>query len=126
MTASAAQLSQSPFTTVMKRTDLTFFSTPNEFRAWLEANHDRETELQVGYWKKHTERPSMTWAESVEEALCFGWIDGIRRRIDDETYCIRFTPRQAKSTWSNVNLDSMKRLMADGRVRPAEGRGPSP
>ena len=103
----------------MQRSDATFFASPEEFRSWLKSNHESGTELIVGYWKKHTKKPSMTWAESVDEALCFGWIDGIRRRIDDESYCIRFTPRQAKSTWSNVNLESMKRLIAAERVFPA-------
>lgn len=103
----------------MKRSDATFFSSPDDFHRWLKAHHEVESELLVGYWKKYTDKPSMTWPESVDEALCFGWIDGIRRRIDDQAYCIRFTPRQTKSTWSNLNLESMKRLIAEGRVAPA-------
>ena len=81
-----------------------FFASPEEWRAWLEEHHDREREVVVGYWKRGTGRPSLTWPESVDEALCFGWIDGIRRRLDDERYTIRFTPRQPRSTWSAVNI----------------------
>ena len=69
-----------------------FFATPDELRAWLEANHDSESVVVVGFHKKHTGLPSLTWTESVREALCFGWIDGVRRRIDDDSYFIRFTP----------------------------------
>ncbi len=97
----------------------TFFATAEDFRNWLESSHDQETELLVGYFKKHTGRPSMTWPESVDEALCFGWIDGVRRRIDDESYSIRFTPRKADSIWSAVNMERMAVLQEEGRVRPA-------
>ena len=96
-----------------------FFSSQEEFRAWLEANHDRASELLVGYYKKGTGRPSMTWEESVDQALCFGWIDGVRRRIDDDSYSIRFTPRNARSTWSAVNLRRVPELVALGWMRPA-------
>jgi uncharacterized protein YdeI (YjbR/CyaY-like superfamily) len=77
-----------------------FFATPDELRAWLEENHDSESEVVVGLHKKHTGRASLTWTESVREALCFGWIDGVRRRIDDDSYSIRFTPasREAPGT----------------------------
>ena len=98
--------------------NLKFFSTPAAFRTWLEQNHDRKRELMVGYYKKHTGRPSITWEESVAEALCFGWIDGIRRRVDDDSYSIRFTPRTAKSTWSSVNIRTMNKLIAEGRACP--------
>lgn len=77
-----------------------FFAAPAEFRAWLDEHHATEQELWVGYYKKGTGRPSITWPESVDEALCFGWIDGVRKRVDDERYEIRFTPRTARSTWS--------------------------
>ena len=94
----------------------TFFATPEEFRAWLRAHHETESELLVGFYKKGTGRPSITWPESVDEALCVGWIDGVRRSLGDEAYTIRFTPRKAKSNWSAVNIKRMKQLIAEGRV----------
>lgn len=94
-----------------------FFATPADFREWLEIHHDRRDELIVGYWKKGTGKVSVTWEETVDEALCFGWIDGIRRRIDDEAYCIRFTPRRPGSVWSQRNLDRVEALRAEGRMR---------
>jgi uncharacterized protein YdeI (YjbR/CyaY-like superfamily) len=97
----------------------TFFATPADFRAWLEENHERESELLVGFYKKATGRPSITWPEAVDEALCFGWIDGIRRSLGDESYMIRFTPRKPRSTWSAVNIARAKELIAEGRMRPA-------
>jgi uncharacterized protein YdeI (YjbR/CyaY-like superfamily) len=97
----------------------TFFAEPADFRAWLEENHERESELLVGFYKKATARPSITWPEAVDEALCFGWIDGIRRSLGDETYVIRFTPRKPRSTWSAVNIERAKELVAEGRMRPA-------
>jgi len=96
-----------------------YFPSPSAFRDWLEANHDSADELWVGYYKKGTGRPSMTWPASVDEALCFGWIDGLRRRIDDERYVIRFTPRRQGSNWSRVNLARVEALTAEGRMRPA-------
>jgi uncharacterized protein YdeI (YjbR/CyaY-like superfamily) len=96
-----------------------FFASPEEWRAWLEEHHDREPEVLVGYWKRGTGRPSLTWAESVDEALCFGWIDGVRRRVDDERYCIRFTPRRPRSRWSEVNVARVAELERGGRMRPA-------
>jgi len=96
-----------------------FFDSAAQFRAWLERNHQRATELRVGFRKVSTGLPSMNWPESVEEALCFGWIDGVRKRIDDSSYMIRFTPRRRESVWSAVNLAKMKILIAQGRVRPA-------
>ncbi|HEX6751026.1 MAG TPA: YdeI/OmpD-associated family protein [Longimicrobium sp.] len=96
-----------------------FFATPAEFRAWLEAHHETEPELLVGFWKKGSGKPSITWPESVDEALSFGWIDGVRRSLGDEAYTIRFTPRRARSTWSGVNVRRMGELIAEGRVRPA-------
>ena len=100
-------------------TQPTFFATPDEFRAWLAANRDAEPELLVGYHKKGSGRPSITWPESVDQALCFGWIDGVRRRVDDTSYSIRFTPRRARSIWSAVNIARMKELIAAGLVHPA-------
>jgi uncharacterized protein YdeI (YjbR/CyaY-like superfamily) len=97
----------------------TFFPTPADFRAWLERHHATETELLVGYYKKGSGKPSITWPESVDEALCFGWIDGIRRRIDDESYSIRFTPRKPTSNWSSVNIERVAELREEGRMRPA-------
>lgn len=96
-----------------------FFTSPAEFRAWLENHHASATELWVGFHKKATGRPSLTWPESVDEALCFGWIDGLRRSFDPESYAIRFTPRKATSTWSVVNVRRMAELSDAGRVRPA-------
>ena len=99
--------------------DPAYFATPAALRAWLEAHHDSARELWVGFHKKGTGRPSITWPESVAEALCVGWIDGVRRRVDDERYAIRFTPRKPTSTWSTVNIRTMHELIAAGRVRPA-------
>lgn len=102
--------------------DAVFFESPADFRAWLERHHGTEPELWVGYHRKSAGRPTLTWQESVAEALCYGWIDGIRKKVDDERYAIRFTPRKAGSTWSAVNVATMARLLAEGRVRPAGQR----
>jgi uncharacterized protein YdeI (YjbR/CyaY-like superfamily) len=99
--------------------DARFFAAPEDFRAWLAAHHATETELVVGFYKKSSGRPSITWPQSVDQALCFGWIDGVRRSIDDVSYCIRFTPRQARSTWSAVNVKRVSELVAQGLVAPA-------
>jgi uncharacterized protein YdeI (YjbR/CyaY-like superfamily) len=96
-----------------------FFSTPAAFRAWLEKNHASKTEPWVGLYRTGSGRPSITWPESVAEALCFGWIDGVRKTIDGESYMIRFTPRKPTSIWSNVNIRKMTELIAEGRVAPA-------
>ncbi len=105
----------------MKRvsTKPTFFPTPADFRAWLERHHETASELLVGFYKKGSGRPSITWPESVDEALCFGWIDGVRRTIDDESYSIRFTPRRPRSNWSAVNLKRVAELTNLGRMHPA-------
>ena len=95
-----------------------FFTTPAQFRAWLEANHDQARELWVGYYNARASRSGITWVESVEEALCYGWIDGVRRSLDDTRYAIRFTPRKPKSKWSAVNVRHVTRLKAAGRMRP--------
>lgn len=97
----------------------TFFATPSAFRAWLEEHHATKRELLVGFYKKGSGRPSITWPESVDEALCFGWIDGVRRSVDDERYTIRFSPRTSRSTWSAVNIKRAKELIELGKMRPA-------
>ncbi len=96
-----------------------FFDQPEAFRAWLEANHEREPELLVGFYKRGSGKPSLTWPQSVDEALSFGWIDGVRRSIDETAYSIRFTPRRAKSIWSAVNVARVGALIEQGRMRPA-------
>lgn len=97
----------------------TFFATPAKFRAWLQKHHHHRTELLVGFYKRGSGKPSITWPESVDQALCFGWIDGIRRSIDDERYTIRFTPRKERSKWSAVNIARAKELIALGLMQPA-------
>jgi len=97
----------------------TFFETPDAFRAWLEAHHAVEPELLVGFRTKSSGRPSITWDEAVDQALCFGWIDGIRRRVDTSSYTIRFTPRRKGGNWSRVNVERVARLSAGGLMRPA-------
>lgn len=99
-----------------------FFATARHFRAWLETRAATAPELLVGYWKVDSGRPSMTWSESVDEALCFGWIDGVRRRIDDRSYQIRFTPRRPTSVWSAVNIRKYHQLVAAGRMTDAGRR----
>ncbi len=96
-----------------------FFRTPSDFRAWLEANHATAGELLVGFHKKGSGKPSMTWPESVDEALCVGWIDGIRRRIDDVSYTIRFTPRRKGSIWSAINIARVTALTSERRMQAA-------
>jgi uncharacterized protein YdeI (YjbR/CyaY-like superfamily) len=96
-----------------------FFACAEDFRAWLEDNHDAATELLVGFHKKGSGKPSITWPESVEQALCFGWIDGVRRTLGDDSYTIRFTPRRSSSTWSRVNLEKVEELKRRGLMRPA-------
>ncbi len=95
-----------------------FFETPEDFRAWLAENHDSADVQWVGLWKKATGKPSITWPESVEQALCYGWIDGLRRSIDDEAYMIRFTPRRPDSHWSRRNVETYRRLEAEGLIEP--------
>jgi len=96
-----------------------FFSNHSEFHVWLEQNHQSESELWVGYYRKETGKPSMTWSDSVDQALCFGWIDGIRKKIDDERYCIRFTPRKPGSTWSRINIAKVEEMTRLGLMFPA-------
>jgi uncharacterized protein YdeI (YjbR/CyaY-like superfamily) len=96
----------------------TFFPAPGDFRAWLEEHHATTDHVWVGYYKKATKRPSVTWEDTVAEALCFGWIDGVRKSLDDESYMIRFTPRKPRSVWSKRNIDLVERLAREGRMRP--------
>ena len=99
--------------------DPTFFADAAAFRAWLERNHASAPELWVGFWKKGSGRPSITWPESVDQALCYGWIDGVRRSLGKDSYAIRFTPRKRQSTWSVVNIRRAEALVAAGLMRPA-------
>jgi uncharacterized protein YdeI (YjbR/CyaY-like superfamily) len=99
--------------------EIQFFASPREFRSWLARNHARVSEVWVGFHKRKTGTPSLTWPESVDEALCYGWIDGIRKSIDAERYTIRFTPRKARSTWSAVNVKRVAVLTKEGRMKPA-------
>lgn len=99
--------------------DPIFFASAAEFRDWLRLNHATATELQVGYYKVSSGKPSMSWSASVDEALCYGWIDGIRKSIDEERYTIRFTPRKPRSNWSAVNLEKVNQLIANGLMQPA-------
>jgi uncharacterized protein YdeI (YjbR/CyaY-like superfamily) len=96
-----------------------FFATPEKFRAWLAKNHGTAPELLVGFHKKGSGRPSIDWPQSVDEALCFGWIDGIRRNIDADSYSIRFTPRRARSVWSSINIRRVEALSKEGRMSAA-------
>ncbi len=96
-----------------------FFSDQAEFRKWLEQNHDKENEMLVGFYKVGSGKQNMTWSQSVDEALCFGWIDGVRRSIDEESYCIRFTPRRPGSKWSAVNIKKIEALTKQGLMHQA-------
>ena len=100
-------------------TEAVFFATAAELRRWYEQNHDKAPELIVGYWKKHTGRTGISHTEAIEQALCFGWIDSIGRRIDDERYQVRFTPRRKGSVWSAVNVAAVARLTEQDLMRPA-------
>ena len=96
-----------------------FFSTPVQFRGWLKSNHGKARELWVGFRKVGSRQPSMTWPQSVDEALCVGWIDGVRKRLDEDRYVIRFTPRKSASVWSAVNIRRIGELIKEKRVLPA-------
>lgn len=102
--------------------EVRFFETPAQWRAWLEANHATATEVEVGFRRKATGLPTMTWSEAVDEALCFGWIDGVRRSLGDEAYTIRFTPRRRGSIWSKVNVERFHALKSDGLMTEAGER----
>ena len=96
-----------------------YFATPAAFRKWLQKHHAAEKELWVGFHKKGTGTPSVTWPESVDQALCFGWIDGVRTRVDEDRYVIRFTPRKPTSIWSAINIARVKELTKQGLMKPA-------
>jgi uncharacterized protein YdeI (YjbR/CyaY-like superfamily) len=98
--------------------NITLFSTPAEFRKWLDENHQTAKELWVGFHKKETGKPCITWSESVDQALCYGWIDGIRKSLDAASYTIRFTPRNPKSIWSAVNIKKVEELSGLGLMQP--------
>ena len=98
--------------------EIRFFAKPEDFRKWLKAHHGKTIEQWVGFYRKASGRPSITWPESVDEALCVGWIDGLRKTIDAESYMIRFTPRKKTSNWSAVNIGRVKELTKQGRMRP--------
>jgi uncharacterized protein YdeI (YjbR/CyaY-like superfamily) len=99
--------------------DVRFFATPAELRDWFEANHATADELWLGGYRKASGVPSLTWSETVDEALCVGWIDSVRYRLDDATHAQRFTPRRKGSTWSAINVAKVASLTAEGRMRPA-------
>lgn len=96
-----------------------FFATPEKFRAWLAKHHVKAPELLVGFYKKGSRKPSIDWPQSVDEALCVGWIDGVRRNIDADSYSIRFTPRRARSVWSSINIRRVQALSKEGRMSVA-------
>ena len=96
-----------------------FFSSPAEFRQWLEQNHDRASELMIGFHKKSSGKESITYAEALDEALCFGWIDGVRKKLNETSYVQRFTPRKPRSIWSLINVNHVERLKKEGRMHPA-------
>ena len=96
-----------------------FFATPEKFRAWLEKNQAKAPELLVGFHKKGSGKPSIDWPQSVDEALCFGWIDGVRRSLGADSYTIRFTPRRPRSVWSSINIRRVKVLTTEGRMSAA-------
>jgi len=99
--------------------DRRFFETPADFHRWLEINHETAPELLVGFWKKDSGRPSIDWPEARDAALCFGWIDGVRKSLGEESYTIRFTPRRKGSIWSKVNVARYEALTEEGRMTPA-------
>lgn len=98
--------------------NIVFFPTQKHLRKWFEKNHKKEKELLAGFYKVSSGKPSVTWSQSVDEALCFGWIDGIRRSVDEESYCIRFTPRNPKSNWSAINIRKVEELTKLGLMKP--------
>ncbi len=97
----------------------TFFTSQAKFRAWLQKHHKKETAMLVGFYKVGSGKPSMSWSQSVDQALCFGWIDGVRRSIDAESYSIRFTPRKPTSIWSSINIKKVEALTRAGLMTPA-------
>ena len=106
----------------LKEQDAIFFDSPEALYSWLAEHHDTATEVFVGYYKKATGKQTMSWSEAVDQALCFGWIDGVMRRIDDERHMQRFTPRRPNSNWSKVNVEKVARLEAEGLMTDAGRR----
>jgi len=100
----------------------TFFANQSDFRKWLRKNHKTKTELLVGFYKIDSGKPSVTWPQSVDEALCFGWIDGVRKSINKESYQIRFTQRKPTSIWSAINIKKVEELTKQGLMQPAGSR----
>ncbi len=98
---------------------LLFFPSQDDFRNWLEENHRTASELLVGFYKVNSGKPSMTWSQSVDQGLCFGWIDGVRKSIDKDSYCIRFTPRKPNSIWSAINIAKVETLISQGLMKEA-------
>jgi uncharacterized protein YdeI (YjbR/CyaY-like superfamily) len=96
-----------------------FFASPTDLREWFEKNHNTEKELWVGFYKTNTGKPSVTWPEAVDQALCFGWIDGVRKSLEEDSYVIRFTPRKPNSIWSAINIKKVEELTKLGLMRPA-------
>src|SRR5438309_3725048 len=111
------KISKTPPLTKRRSVETEIFSNARDFRIWLEKNHAMAVELWVGFYKKNSGKPSITWPESVDEALCFGWIDGIRKRVDEISYQIRFTPRRRGSIWSTINIKRAKELAKEKRLR---------
>lgn len=99
--------------------DIKYFETAAELRQWFEKNHDKLDEVQIGFFKKKTGKKSITYNEAVDQALCFGWIDGVRNTIDDERHVIRFTPRRPKSNWSAININKVQELIKAGLMHPS-------
>ncbi len=102
----------------MNNKPILFFPTQKHLRKWFEKNHKKEKELYVGFYKVSSGKPTITWSQSVDEAICFGWIDGIRKSIDEESHCIRFTPRNPKSNWSAINIKKVEELTKLGLMKP--------
>ncbi len=100
-------------------TNIQFFESQEQFRNWLEINSETAKEVWVGFYKRETGKPSLTWSESVDQALCFGWIDGIRKSLGETSYVIRFTPRNPKSVWSAINIKKVAELKKQGLMKPA-------
>ena len=103
----------------ISKESVTFFKTQDDFREWLEINHEKVMELIVGFYKVKSGKPSMNWSQLVDQALCFGWIDGIRKSMDEESYSIRFTPRKNTSNWSEINIKKVEELTRAGLMKPA-------
>lgn len=103
----------------VRKDQLRFFSSSAELRKWLEKNHADASEIWIGFYRKDSAKGGITYHEALDEALCFGWIDGIRKKLDDVSFTNRFTPRKPKSIWSNVNVAHVERLTREGKMRPA-------